>query len=173
MSRNPFVVLVSDLVGRPGQRREVTITGDFDIDMPQARTTEQPGVLEARIDATTDGVVVTGRARAEVVLVCNRCLAETALEQAAEFRQVYGFVESDDIEPITATGEIDLAGVTRDEFSLSLPLVPVCRPDCLGLCPTCGTDLNRDPCSGHVEEPDTPFAALRDLIQPEPVDPPA
>lgn len=173
MSRNPFVVLVSDLVGHPGQRRDVTITGDFDIDMPQARTTEQPGILEARIDATTDGVVVTGTARAEVVLVCNRCLAEVPAEQTAQFTQVYGFVESDDIEPISTSGEIDLGAVTRDEFSLSLPLVPVCRPDCLGLCPTCGTDLNRAPCSGHADEPDSPFAALRDLIQPEPVDPPA
>ena len=166
-------MLVSDLVGRPGQRREVTITGDFDVDMPQARTTERPGTLQARIDATTDGVVVSGTATAEVVLICNRCLTETEVTQTAEFIQVFGFVESDDIEPIATNGEIDLESVTRDEFSLSLPLVPVCDPNCLGLCPTCGSDLNREPCSGHADEPDSPFAALRDLIQPEPVDPPA
>lgn len=171
MARSEFTVLVSDLVGHPGRRREITVSGPLEIDMPHARATARPAVVTARVDATTDGVVVTGEVAAEVILVCTRCLSEIVHDQTAGFRQVFGFVESDDVEPISQDGMIDLEPVAHDELSLELPLVPLCRADCRGLCPTCGTDLNTDPCSGHSEESDSPFAALRDLIDPSTVDP--
>jgi len=75
---------------------------------------------------------------------------------------VFGTDES----PIARDGSIDLGQTLRDEASLAIPLVPVCRPDCKGLCPTCGSDLNTDPCSGHADESTSPFGALRHLLEP-------
>ncbi|MDH3499621.1 MAG: DUF177 domain-containing protein [Acidimicrobiia bacterium] len=164
MVRSDFAVLVSDLIGFPGTRREITLAGPLDIDLPHARTTEAPALVNARIDATTDGVVVRGDVTADVILICTRCLAETTRTERATFDQVYGLLESEDVEPITGEGEIDIRPVARDELSLSLPIMHTCRDDCLGLCPTCGTDLNSEPCSGHPDASDSPFAALKDLL---------
>ncbi|MFZ0013870.1 MAG: YceD family protein, partial [Acidimicrobiia bacterium] len=59
---------------------------------------------------------------------------------------------------------VDLSGPTTDELALAMPAAPLCRLDCKGLCPICGTDLNSEPCDGHGEDSDTPFAALKDLF---------
>ena len=59
---------------------------------------------------------------------------------------------------------VDLTGPIRDEVALAIPVRPVCRPDCRGLCPTCGTDLNSDPDHGHDEGTDSPFAVLEGMF---------
>jgi uncharacterized protein len=61
---------------------------------------------------------------------------------------------------------VDMAGPATDELALALPSAPLCSPECKGLCPTCGSDLNRDPCDGHGDDSDSPFAALKDLLDP-------
>ena len=63
-------------------------------------------------------------------------------------------------------GTVDMAGPATDELALAIPLAPLCRSDCRGLCPICGTDLNTDPCDGHADDSDSPFASLKDLFDP-------
>ncbi len=53
-----------------------------------------------------------------------------------------------------------------DAVLLALPLRPLCRPDCLGLCGVCGADLNTGSCPGHGEAAASPFTVLRDLLEP-------
>ena len=62
-------------------------------------------------------------------------------------------------------GDVTIKGPMQVELALSMPKAPVCREDCKGLCPICGTDLNEDPCDGHGEESDSPFAVLKDLFE--------
>jgi len=47
-------------------------------------------------------------------------------------------------------GYINLAPLTRDYLLLELPIKPICRPDCKGLCPVCGVNLNETICEHHV-----------------------
>ena len=58
---------------------------------------------------------------------------------------------------------LDLSEAVRQHFIASQPMKPLCRPDCLGLCPTCGTDRNEDPCSCNVGASDLRWAALQKL----------
>jgi uncharacterized protein len=58
----------------------------------------------------------------------------------------------------------DLETPIRDAVLLAVPVGPTCKPDCLGLCATCGGDLNTGACPGHDEEGDSPFASLRELF---------
>ena len=51
-----------------------------------------------------------------------------------------------------------------DELALALPVAPVHDENCKGLCPVCGNDLNSDPCDGHEDGLDSPFAVLKDLL---------
>ena len=59
--------------------------------------------------------------------------------------------------------EINPAALAWEEFSLALPVKPLCRNDCKGLCPSCGSNKNTEPCSCKKEQGDVRLAALREL----------
>lgn len=62
--------------------------------------------------------------------------------------------------------EIDLREALREELLLAVPQFVECRPDCKGLCPTCGTNLNEGPC-GCAKAQDPRWDALRALAKPD------
>jgi uncharacterized protein len=62
-----------------------------------------------------------------------------------------------------AADELDLRGWVRDALRLALPEQITCTPECLGLCPQCGIDLNDDPSHAHEREPDPRWAKLSEL----------
>jgi uncharacterized protein len=61
----------------------------------------------------------------------------------------------------------DVGEMLREYVLLELPMQPLCRPDCRGLCPECGADLNVEQCSCGSTSVDERFAALRALLKPE------
>ena len=62
---------------------------------------------------------------------------------------------------------LDLSEIVRQYILTNMPLHPVCRPDCQGLCPECGADLNQGPCSCASLPTSGPFAALAPLLHDE------
>ena len=59
--------------------------------------------------------------------------------------------------------ELDLEAWARDALALALPAQLTCRPDCAGLCPQCGANLNDDPSHAHEPEPDVRWSKLSEL----------
>jgi len=59
--------------------------------------------------------------------------------------------------------ELDLGAAVREEVILSQSSFALCRPDCRGLCPRCGVNLNEETCQCLIEEPDPRWDALRAL----------
>ncbi len=114
--------------------------------------------LDLRLEAVSEGVLVTGTVRAETVGECSRCLEpftgsvdlyltelfaypNSVTEQTTEEDEVYRMVDD----------EIDLEPVIVDAVGLELPLRPLCSDDCAGLCPECGIRLAIAE-SGHGHE---------------------
>src|SRR5689334_7774428 len=64
---------------------------------------------------------------------------------------------------MNAEGELDLAAWARDALALTLPAQITCRPDCAGLCPQCGANLNEDPDHQHEPEPDQRWSKLSEI----------
>lgn len=161
----PLRLNVSDLLSRPGHDRVEHGTAPVGVELPNVAV---PGdaSFEARLRSLTDGVVARGTATATAELTCNRCLTSWTSELEVPFEQVFRLVPDDEEDelPVDPGGWIDLGPTVHDEVALALPATPRCRPDCRGLCPTCGTDLNTDPCEGHGDDEDSPFAVLRDLF---------
>ena len=62
--------------------------------------------------------------------------------------------------------EIDLRSLLREVVALAIPVQPLCKDECLGLCPRCGADRNRETCDCEAERPASPFAALEALRRP-------
>jgi len=75
--------------------------------------------------------------------------------------------EEDGVEaPLPLVGdEVDLTLPAWEALVLELPMKPVCREDCRGLCPVCGTNLNERECGCRVEEADPRLEALKKLLE--------
>jgi uncharacterized protein len=110
------------------------------------------GVLRLRLLGAR--LEVRGSFRVKVILACDRCLALTPfvltgeIEEdsplAAEAGQWAEEAEEDAL--VVTDGRVDLAGLLAESFWLAWPYRFICRPDCAGLCPVCGADLNREDC---------------------------
>ena len=62
-------------------------------------------------------------------------------------------------------GHIDLQPLIREYALLEVPINPICKPDCKGLCPVCGEDLNQVDCGHKDIARESPFSALKDLLE--------
>jgi uncharacterized protein len=111
------------------------------------------------------GTALRLRLRAQLHGPCMRCLEPAAPAYDVDVREVDQPGEGPELDSPYVDGEvIDVGAWTRDSLSLSLPAQILCRPDCLGLCPECGIDLNTAPAGhGHEKGPDPRWAALREI----------
>lgn len=165
MTRDPFLIDVSDLLGRPGSQRRAVVVAEADFAALQSRLTPgRPVDAELLLECLTDGILVTGEVHYTVHHACNRCLREWDEAGSVWVSQLYGHEPDEDGYRIEEGEVVDLEQLLRDEVTLSFPLAPLCRNDCAGLCPTCGADLNEAPCGGHPEESGSPFVVLKDLF---------
>jgi uncharacterized protein len=131
-----------------------------------------------------EDLYLEGVAEGEIELECSRCTARyrqrlrepfrlvlepagdraPADPEAAEALSRYGVCLGDELETAWFRGnEIDLAGFFRELVALALPVKPLCREDCPGLCGRCGAELAAGPCSCPETRSDSPFAVLAPL----------
>lgn len=111
-----------------------------------------PVVVSGRLAATAgDDVLWHGHLRASVAGECRRCLrpVEQVLDEAVEvvFSADPDLLDDPSVYPLDVRAStVDLGQAVREELVLRVETFPLCRPDCAGLCPTCGADLNAGPC---------------------------
>jgi uncharacterized protein len=113
-----------------------------------------------------DGIGVAGTIALPWRSVCRRCLAEVAGTTVIEVDEMYqdpdDTVLDDDAFEIIGD-QIDLVPVIREHLLLELPDDPLCRDDCAGICPVCGTDRNQGACECDTTVRDERWAALDEL----------
>lgn len=129
----------------------------------------RPSPVPARLDVsrtTGNGYALRLRFTAELHGPCMRCLEPASPSYDVDVREVSlpGGGEELQSPYVTGPGELDLRAWARDAFALTVPDRVLCRPDCAGLCPECGIDLNSaGPDHRHEKPPDARWAALREL----------
>jgi uncharacterized protein len=96
---------------------------------------------------------------------CMRCLGPAAPMFVVDAREVHQPGAGEELQSpyVGDDGELDLAAWTRDALALSMPARINCRPDCAGLCPECGADLNADPEHRHEPARDPRWAKLGEI----------
>ncbi len=123
-------------------------------------------LADLSISRATTGTLFELRFRTRLHGPCYRCLADAALELPISARE-YEATEPGEAEelrtPYLKDDKLDLSAWARDALALALPDKILCRPDCAGLCPICGKDLNRQPHMHDDEELDSRWAALAEL----------
>jgi len=149
---------------------------------PEAFGPEQDGFrivapvsLAFDIDKDKQQFRLAGTVRTTLELTCSRCLEPFTLPVEAEFDLRYQphtlntgegerEIEEDDLTTaFYSNDEIDLGHLMREQFYLALPMKPLCSEACHGLCPVCGTNLNRGACDCKTGWEDPRFAELKKL----------
>lgn len=166
MKRSGLVLDTHDLARRAGELREVrtTVEAPADLGIAVIGVPEgSPLELDLRLEAVVEGVLITGTAYAQLAGECVRCLTPLTDEVEVDVQELFTYPESEatDEEASHLDGEYaDLEPVLRDAIVLELPFQPVCRPDCRGLCPECGVDLNTVTDHTHSDPVDPRWASL-------------
>jgi uncharacterized protein len=170
---SPYLVPVTALL------RDVpsSVSVDFEAPFDEPREFEPRGAVETdvfpeaivhvkfRLESFSGGIRVRGRVEAPWHGVCRRCSAPVLgiTDVAVNERFVDNPDESDELSYPIEHGFVDLAPLVHDAILLDLPLAPLCRPDCAGLCPQCGIDRNEASCD--CQAPRDPRWATLDGLQ--------
>jgi uncharacterized metal-binding protein YceD (DUF177 family) len=190
MAKAPYKVLVRDL---PTHRRfEVTAEHVSEwlkghpmreaLGVPEIDPEAGHGAAELDLYAEDTHAFANGQFKGEVTVACSRCVnpVKLPIDEALHITFVPPAeipdddpddedgveVAEDDVDLFAFDGEtIDVEPLLREQFVLAVPYAPLCREDCKGLCPQCGTDRNTGTCA--CEAPGDPrLAKLKGLKLP-------
>jgi uncharacterized protein len=147
-----------------GYSREITF------DEPEVDVAADLAVSRLRgavnFSRTPQGLYAQGRLQAVIHEQCIRCLTDVHQVLTCKIGDLFFYPPDDAPEDALTIGEdihIDLAPLVRENMLLSKPIRIVCRPDCKGLCPTCGQNWNEGPCDCQEEKADPRWTALEQL----------
>lgn len=173
--RNPLVFDTRTLGRQPGSARSENRIVPAPADMRVALACVPAGAdvkLTVLMEAVSEGVLVTAEAAAPVTGECARCLEPLTSSVDVTFRELYepedgravAALEDDSDRRFLAGDLLDLEPAFRDAVVLALPLAPLCRADCPGLCAECGVRLaDAGPGHDHGDAADPRWARLRQL----------
>ena len=154
--------------------------GEYALDVlkagPDLYSFAQPLIYRVDVSNTGDALLLTGTVEGDATTSCARCLDSFSFPITGDVEGYFlinegdeapGDMEEEEFEVLPANNTIDLAPYLQAALLLEVPLVPLCKDDCAGICPTCGTNLNEGTCSCEPTEEtsvaNNPFAVLKDL----------
>ena len=160
-SQSPFKVNLHELPRRAGEMKSYHL----EFQAPEPIGTPMLAIkagsnlkIDFKAEAVSDGVLISGRVVSEAEGECGRCLDELREDVDQEFRELFMYEsrksedEEDDDEIFAMDGDLaDIETPIRDAVVLAMPLNPLCKPDCQGLCSECGERLEKLG-SGHSHE---------------------
>jgi uncharacterized protein len=173
-SRSPLVINISRLGRRPGSMMTFseTVPNPSRIGLDLIGIDEgAPLNLDLRMESVSEGVLVSGTVSAPTSGECARCLTPITGEVEIDLTELFAYpdsatdetTEADEIGRVGGSGEpdtVDLQQPIIDAIGLALPLSPLCRPDCVGLCPQCGVPLATAEPDHHHDQIDPRWAKL-------------
>ena len=153
------------------RNQSVGYSRDFPIDLPSVFLKPDLKLYNlvgnALVTRTAHGLLVQAKLSAQVSAECARCLNDFSQPLGAEFTELYAFTPNSATESgllLPETGIIDIGPIVREEMLLAIPMSPICSPDCKGLCPICGENLNETVCNHEDESLDPRLSVLKTLL---------
>jgi uncharacterized protein len=162
-SANALRVNIAELMRHPGATRAIDVTlepAELKLDDPRIS-----GLIQVEVTLTSgiDGVTTHGEVRTPWHSECRRCLIDVDGVAVSEIDEVYQLDPLDGEAFPIIDNQVDLAPAVREYLLLDLPVAPLCRPDCAGICPECGADRNLAACGCAQVASDPRWAALEGL----------
>lgn len=126
---------------------------DIHFEFPELKFSEDLDTREfrgvVRLTRTPQGILAHGDFQTSVKAECVRCLSEFYQPLVTTFDELYAFTNRSTTESglkLPEDANLDFAPLLREYFLLEVPISPLCRADCKGLCMECGTNLNEATC---------------------------
>lgn len=150
-----------------------SLSFDYTMDLSSVEFSgSHPFLSPVRIKGTVEGCNGYARLKSDVSfdfsIPCDRCtaLTEKHYEYAFAHLLVPSLENSDDDDRYIEVPDyrLDLSGLMREDVLLELPTRFLCKPDCLGICPQCGKNLNDGPCGCSAGRTDPRLEVLKDLL---------
>lgn len=172
-ARHPLVLSTRTLSRSPGsmQTQQLTVPAPADLTAGMVGVPEGAQLtLAVQLEAVTEGVLVTADVTAPLTGECARCLEPLTQTAEVHFQELFNYGQGDgedSEEGYSLDGDLlDLEPVLRDALVLALPLAPLCREDCPGLCPECGVQLAQAGSDhGHAAPIDSRWAELARMTE--------
>jgi uncharacterized protein len=144
---------------------------DFPLEIPALQLSPDLRLKDvtgrARVTRTHQGLLLQVKMSARTSSECVRCLEPFEQPLEIDFTDLYAFSPNSVSESgllLPENSIIDLGPVVREEMLLAMPINPICRPDCKGLCLHCGENQNLVTCNHLDEDIDPRLDALRALL---------
>ena len=123
-----------------------------------------------RLTRARQGIVVLGSLRNRTSVECVRCLTDFEMPYEIEISELFVYPaptppDPQNLNTVDEGGFIDLSPIVREEGVLAVPIQALCRSDCKGLCPQCGTNWNEAACDCVNDDIDPRLEALRALLK--------
>ncbi|MCF8010667.1 MAG: DUF177 domain-containing protein [Clostridiales bacterium] len=143
------------------------VEGDYKI------TFAGPAGLSIDMTNSNAGILMTGKVTVKVYLNCDRCLAPFEYQVNTKLFETYydeenavsrAQKEAEEFIPFSGD-EIDIQPEVIEAIILAMPVKALCKEDCKGLCPLCGTNLNYETCDCQQEKIDPRLSKLKELLK--------
>ncbi len=167
---SPYVIPVHDIMHKAGAMREFKLDIEVPSDLGDSIVTVSEGTeldLDLRLESVHEGILATGEVFVDAEGQCSRCLDPLIVPIEVDFQELFAYSLSNEDDFVVDDEQIDLEQVIRDAVVLSLPFQPVCRKNCLGLCPDCGVKIAENPHHVHDVPVDPRWNALEEFIKKE------
>jgi len=145
---------------------------DFEFDFPRIRLGEDFSLSDfsgtARFTRTPQGLFLQAKFQGNEALECVRCLDIADHQLKMDFSELYAFNQRSVSESgllVPESGYIDLEPLVREYALLEVPINPLCKPGCKGLCRECGQNLNKKDCGHQQVKANDSFAKLESLLK--------
>lgn len=163
--QSPFLVNIVKLARSPGTSRRERRQGRIQGLATSASLVPEGSevVVDVLLEAVQGGILATGMVEASWEGECRRCLAPATGTLATRVQELYEPGGDPEVTYPLARDHIDLVPLVRDAVLLELPMAPLCRQGCMGLCPTCGGNLNELDCGCSTHNADPRWSVLDQL----------
>jgi uncharacterized protein len=137
---------------------QIGYSRDIHFDFPQIKLDDDLELSQfsgfARVSRTPQGILVQCQFTGQYAAECVRCLDPILTPIKSDFSELFAFDHRSTTESNLILGDdsnIDLEPLAREYLLLEVPISPLCRPDCKGLCAVCGENLNVTTCEHAVQ----------------------
>ena len=144
---------------------------DFEFDLPAVEVSDDVDVAFLRgvlkLTRIGQGLYLEGQLDTQIGQQCDRCLTDIHYLLHVEPKELLHYPPQpggEGVLGVPETGILDLRPLLREHFLLGIPMHPLCRPDCKGLCPECGGNRNESVCEHPEADVDSRLAVLKSLL---------
>lgn len=165
---------LTQLLSMPDRSEEYRVTFDMDeathFGENYSVTDTQPFFITAE-NVAGKNLCVKGKTEVKLSIPCDRCLKDVTVNFPIEIDEIFGIedeqivTDEDENADLAEAKTLDVDRLVYDQIEMNWPDKVLCRPDCKGLCPVCGHDLNQGDCGCNREVLDPRMAKFLDVFK--------